>query len=252
LSGGEISKHFKVESIVFDLFHTLVDPEDFRPRDFDRTKKVAEIFHLDPEAFSKYWKDTFPERCTKPRKTVDFIEDYVVKLTGKPCSKVDLGLADLNMGRYQDLAIKNPDTAIRQTLGSLEYYGYKLGLLANVEEREVAAWPYSPIAEHFDAVCFSCEIGAMKPAKEAYAMVLDRLKASAQNSIYIGSGELAGAKEAGFGLVFFMRGFVAHNGLRTREELKSLESTADYTLENFRLLPTLIEEIEGKKKASVS
>lgn len=241
------AKHFKVQSAVFDLFHTLVDPEDYRPKDFRRTDKIAELFRLDPEEFLAYWSGILQERCTKPKKTIDYVQEYVWKITGKPCSRQDLTIAELILGRYQDLAIKNPDTVVRQTLASLKYNGLKLGLLSNVDEREVSAWPYSPLASLFDTVCFSYEIGCMKPSKEAYSIVLDNLRASAQSSVYVGDGsdnELRGARDAGFGLVIFMRGHVAKNGLRTQDEIGEFRDIADFTIENLTALPSVIEKVE--------
>jgi len=45
-----------LRAVVFDLFHTLVDPEEFRPRDFDRAGRVAEILGLDSAAFRLFWE----------------------------------------------------------------------------------------------------------------------------------------------------------------------------------------------------
>ena len=242
------TKHFKVQSVVFDLFHTLVDPEDYRPKDFTMTSKVAELFKLDQDAFSKYWSETLVERCTsRSRKTLDYVEKYVQKTIGKPCSKDDLMIAEFILGRYQDLAIRNPDPMVRQTLAKLKYNGVKLGLLSNVDEREVSAWPYSSLASLFDAVCFSCESGYMKPSKEAYSLVLNRLGTLAQSSIYVGDGgseELAGAKDAGFGFVVFMRGYVAKNGLKSQEEIRKLVTIADLAIDNLTEVPFLIDEVE--------
>jgi FMN phosphatase YigB (HAD superfamily) len=140
------AKHrFKIQTLVIDVFHTLVDPEDYRPKDFRRTDKIAELFKIDPEAFAKYWSEILEQRCTKQKKTIDYVQEYVSKITGKSCSKKDLAMAELILGRYQDLAIRNPDILVPQTVASLKYYGLKLGLLSNVDEREVAAWLYSPL-----------------------------------------------------------------------------------------------------------
>ncbi len=229
---------------MFDLFHTLVDPEDYRPKDFRRTQKIAELFNLDPREFAKYWAETLPERCTKPRKTVEYVADYVTKITGKPASRPVLAVAELTLGRYQDLAIKNPSTSIRQTVARLKYDFIELGLLSNADEREVSAWPTSPLASEIDAVCFSYDIGYMKPSKEAYSIVLDKLGVPAQSSAYVGDGpeELQGAKDAGFGMVVFTREHVGRNGIRTPEEIKRASEIADVTLDKLSELPPLIEK----------
>ena len=236
-------KQYKIRAIVFDLFHTLVDPEEYRPKEFQRAHKIAELFNLDPNEFAKYWAETLPERCTHPRKAVEYVSDYVMKTTGKPASRPELAVAELTLGRYQDLAIKNPDTSIRQTLARLKYDFIALGLLSNADEREVSAWPVSPFASEIDAVCFSYNVGCMKPAKEAYSIVLRKLEVPAESAAYVGDGpeELQGAKDAGFGMVVFTREYVGKNGFRTSDEVKKASEIATFTIDKLSELPLLIE-----------
>jgi putative hydrolase of the HAD superfamily len=87
----------------------------------------------------------------------------------------------------------------------------------------------------------------MKPSKKAYSIVMDKLNSLAQSSVYVGDegdDELQGANAAGFGLVIFMRGHVAKNGLRT-QEVAGFTQVADFSIDNFAELPTLIERIES-------
>ena len=246
----EVWKHLslKIEGIVFDLFHTLVDPEDFRPTDFKRTEKIADLFKLDKEDFTKFWESNYRARYTSDsKKVVDYVEEYVTKTLGKPPSKQDLMLAELILGRYQDLAIEKPRPMVRGVLSSLRARGIKLGLLSNADEREARSWKGSSLATLFDSVCFSFEIGYMKPSKEAYSIALDRLGVLAQSCVYVGDGgegELNGAKEAGFGVTVFMKGFVSRNGLRSFEELKAFALASDYTIDSLADLLLLVSKIE--------
>ena len=52
--GGKTGRQKTMRFIVFDLFHTLVDPEDFRPKDFHRAERIASLLQIDPDAFSSY------------------------------------------------------------------------------------------------------------------------------------------------------------------------------------------------------
>jgi hypothetical protein len=71
---------FRVESVVFDLFHTIVDPEDFRPIAFHRADKIADIFNLDPHKFREFWESTKHEGCTsRSKKVIDYVQEYVTK-----------------------------------------------------------------------------------------------------------------------------------------------------------------------------
>lgn len=246
------SKQFQVQSIVFDLFHTLVDPEDYRPRDFKRSEKIADLFKLDKEEFRKYWDSMLNARCTSgSRKVLSYVEEYVTKVTGKSPSKQDLIFAELVLGRYQDLAIEKPRPMLIGALSALKSQGIKLGLLSDSDEREVRAWPKSTIVPFFDSCCFSFEIGYTKPSKEAYSIVLDKLGATAQSSIFVGDGggdELKGAREAGFGAVVFMKGFVSKNGLRSAEEIRNFSLESDYTIDTLGELVLVIDKVQGKLK----
>ncbi|HLC11218.1 MAG TPA: HAD family hydrolase, partial [Candidatus Bathyarchaeia archaeon] len=151
---------------------------------------------------------------------------------------------DKEMGRYQDMAILNPRHDIASAIQILAQRGLKLGLLSNCDEREIRRWPDSPLAQYFNATCFSCDIGFTKPHPKAFSIVLERLGTSPQEAAYVGDGgskELEGARQAGFGLVVLMEGFVANNGLRTPDELETLRRTADIVLSQIGELPKLLE-----------
>jgi len=227
------------ETIVFDLFHTVVDPEDFRPKNERRTRIAAELLNVDEQAFSSYWSETLPVRNTRRSETVTkLLRDYLAR-EGRRADPGTLEKIDYEMGRYQDMAILNPRPDVLAALRALSDRGMKLGVLSNCDEREVRQWSNSPLAACFDAVCFSCDIGHVKPEPQAYAEILDRLGAVARRSVYVGDGgsnELAGAKKAGFGLVAFMAGFVATDGLRKPEELKIFERTADVSINDISQL----------------
>jgi putative hydrolase of the HAD superfamily len=237
-------KKLRVQGIVFDLFRTLVDPDELTPRDFQKTKKIAELFNLDPIAFSKYWNDLTQIRNTsKSKKTINLIEDYVVKNTGRPPTKGDILVADTILGRYHDRSLQDPKSDVISALHNLKFKGVRLGVLSNTDERQVAMWFRSPLSGVIDAACFSFEIGFEKPAKEAYSAVLVKLGVPAGSSIYVSDGEsddLKGAKEAGFGTTVFMEGFVSRDGTRTSEENRTSENTADKTIQRISELEEMI------------
>ena len=152
--------------------------------------------------------------------------------------------ADYEWGRYQDIAILRPRPAVVSALRALRSKGMKLGLLSNCDEREFREWPHSLLAPLFDTVCPSYRIGYAKPSVRAYEIVLSTLETKASWSVFVGdggSGELEGAKEAGFGQVVFMKGFVSKNGLRTPRELASLQQTADTSVDSLEELVLLLE-----------
>jgi len=226
---------FGFGGVVFDLFHTLADPERFRPPDFHRAFFTAAFFGLDPTAVRRAWEAGAEGRITDRAFTLERTVRELLREAGRPePTSLELERYDREVGRYQDEALLRPDEPTLRALAGLRSAGRRLGLLSNVEERDTRAWERSPLRPFFDAVSFSVDLGAAKPAPEAYLAVLTGLGLAPRECVYVGDGgsdELAGARRVGFGLVIFMRGHVSH-GFRSPEACRLFEDTADVTVDD--------------------
>lgn len=225
------------DAVVFDLFHTLVDPEDFRPPNFRRLNEVADIIEVDLEPFSAFWAETSRERTTTPIRTVDLVARFA-EGTGKHLSDNQRIAVDDIMGRYQDLAIANPRPGIIALVGKLVRH-VRLGLVSNCHEREVRSWPTSPLAPMFTSVGFSHETGFRKPELESYFSVLHALDVDPARAAFVGnggSGELSGARLAGFGLVVHCNVFDAHNDLVDSSGQRQRRAQADVSAQTITQL----------------
>ncbi len=220
--------------IVFDLFHTLVDPEAFRPRGFSRLRHAATVLGVDEADLSRYWDQMSLRRNTDASIGVAGLLAEYLRRAGRTASAALLEEVEAAFGRYQDQAIMQPEAAVVAALQTWRGKGLRLGVLSNADAREARTWGASPLASLVDAACFSCEIGVAKPDRRAYQAVLDRLGLPAAVCLFVGdggSGELAGARAAGFRVVVFMRGHVARSGLRPPPELARLAAEADGTVD---------------------
>lgn len=228
--------------VVFDLFHTLVDPEDFRPKEFRRAVAVSEVLGFDKDEFVPYWKSTEAARLISPRPETELMKEFALQ-RGILLTDDKLRAADEVLGRYTGLAVLNPSKEALDFLGGLTKTGLRLGILSNTVPSDARFWPRSPLAGFFAAAVFSHEVGRAKPDPEAYRVVLSRLGADASSSAFVGNGghdELAGAKRLGFGRVIFMRRFVGTNGLWPESELGGFAREADATAMDFEELGTLL------------
>jgi putative hydrolase of the HAD superfamily len=220
-------------AVVFDLFHTIVDPEDFRPKDHHRAEQAAKLLRVDTTKFSSYWSKTLSIRNTSRSMTpIHLVEQFLAR-EGLTRDKELLAKVDYELGQFQDMALLNPRSEIVSALRSLRDRGLKLGLLTNCDSREARQWPNSPMAPFFHSACFSYDIGVMKPELRAYETVLERLGEIGKRTVYVGDGgsnELEGAKRAGIKLIVFMEGFVVSNGLRKPNEIEGFRRVADVTI----------------------
>ena len=239
-----LDKNFRAHAVVFDLFTSVVDPDDFRPKEFNIIAKIAEVFNLDSTAFTKYWNDSVHVRNTsRSRKPLDLIEDYLARNNCRLPSKGDMLIADTLLGRYFDLALQNPKPDVTFALHNLKYQGLKLGLLSNTNSREISTWFRSPLSGVFETTSFSCNIGFESPSLEAYNHVVNRLGVVASSCVYVSGGGarmLKGAKDAGFGMIIFMEGFVAKHHTLTDQEIAESEAVADATIQRVSELEELL------------
>lgn len=224
------------QALVFDLFHTLIDPERFRPRSFHRVQATAELLGLDGEHFAEFWRERHKALNRDSRLTVKHELRRYLLAQGKEVEEAKLLQADELMGRYQEMALLQVEPKVVEVVAALHQH-FRLGLLSDAHEREIRNWDRSPLQPHFDVACFSCKIGFAKPDERAFAAVLDRLGVEANEAVYIGDGgsqEFQGARSIGFQSIVFLRAYVSSNGLRTPEQLDALEAQADIVLDDHR------------------
>lgn len=205
--------HHKV--VVFDLFHTLVDPDDFRPSGFRRLEAAAAVLGVPFSTLQLAWDEALPE-LVRGRESVRGLLRRVAHESGRPARTMDIAPAAEPLGRYQDLALLHPRREIIQLLEHLD--GWTVGLLTNCHDRDVEAWAQSPLRPWIDHAVFSIKIHAAKPDQAAYEAILGALDVPAKNVVYVGNGgddELAGASAIGIGQIVH---FAAFDDMRQRTD----------------------------------
>ena len=217
-----------MRGIVFDLFHTLVDPEDFRPRESWRLRHVAETIDANGRDLVMFWKDTYFERTTSPVSGTALVLRYAAD-NGIDLSESQVADITDHLGDYQDIALDRPRPDVLESVASMAG-AHELALLSNCYLEEVAAWPRSPLAPHFVGAAFSYAIGFRKPDHSAYLAATRLLGVEPGECAFVGNGgsnELSGAKSAGFGLVVHQNQFNQSDGLVTAEEQQRRAAEAD-------------------------
>jgi putative hydrolase of the HAD superfamily len=233
----------RLEAVVFDLFHTLVDPEDFRPGEFDRAGEVARALGVEPGPFRGVWEGQLADLVCCADRPADRAVAYA-RAQGREVLPAVWAEVDDILGRYQDLALEHPRSEVVGALGELRRLGFRLGLLSNAHERDVRSWERSPLRRLIDGAVFSCNLGTAKPAAGAYRAALEAVGTAAGRAAFVadgGSGELAGARRHGFGLVVLVSGPALRSGLRDAGQVALLAGEADLHLTGVEHLPALLE-----------
>lgn len=230
-----------MDGIVFGLFHTLVDPEDFRPKNVWRLRTVAETIGANGRDLVMFWKDTYRERTTTPVPGTDLILRYADE-NGIGLDQAQLAEIDRAMGDYQDAAIEQPRPDVLAAVADLASR-FDLAVLSNCYVEEVRAWPGSPLEPFFATTAFSYAIGARKPERDAYLAATDGLGLSPDVCTFVGNGgsnELTGAVDAGFAFAVHQNQFDAVNGLVSEESQERRAAQAHQQITDLAELSSLL------------
>ena len=230
-------------AFVFDLFHTLVDPEQFRLPGFRRVEVVADVCGLDRDRFSAFWSAIYVERETTPIDLVALVERFC-ETEREPLTADERASVDEILGMCQDEALRAPEPRVVELVAKLARRR-PIGVLSNCHRREVRCWGESPLARHVTVFGRSCDIGAMKPDLRPYRWMAEQLRIEPGESVYVGNGssdELAGARRAGFGYVVHCNVFDRSNGLVEQNEQLRRASQADTTVDTVDELGDALSE----------
>lgn len=233
-----------IGAVVFDLFHTLVDPEPHYPAGYDKRGSIASVAGVERAGLVAFWEETYVQRETTTIDLVDLIDRHCTAM-GVPLATDARDAIDEILGVGVDHAIREPDPEIVELLDRVRR-GAAVGILSNCHEREVRHWHESPLAVRCDVFGRSSRIGAMKPDPSAFEWILDRLGVPAASSAYVGNGgsdELVGAREVGFATVVHCNVYDRRQGMIEPAEQRRRAAQADVSVDSIDEMIAVVESI---------
>lgn len=236
-----------IEAAVFDVLYTLVHPAEY-PNGGDRITWLAGLLGIATAEMKAQWAAFEPQLESGRAPAIPPLGPELTWLTqlaadvGTPIRSDTLALVERQWDLTQRQALLDPSADTIEALAGLRSLNLRIAALSNTHGLELRTWTLSPLAGLVDAVGFSHQIGAVKPARAAYTSVLHRLGVAAGSAAYVGDGsndELLGARRAGFALVIL----AAEAASRfAPDQLPTLSAQADLTVRNLKDLPTAITE----------
>lgn len=190
-----------IRAVIFDLFETLITEYSNGLRKVSRVSRdYQDLIGISNNEFSKEWNNrqelrmtgSFPDYFSVMKDIIEkqslIYEDTVIKV--------------LYRERVHEKSVPFLDIQeeIIDLLKVLRKKDIKLGLISNCTEQEVQSWKSSNLAQYFDEVIFSYQVGFAKPDNRIYELILSRLGIKANEVIFVGDGgsnELDGASKNG-------------------------------------------------------
>lgn len=222
-----------MKAAFFDLFFTLIRP------DYGCGIKEYDILGLSAAEWEQYAENPqlYQERALGRIQSEAEIIDKILASIPMECSGMQKRQVQKAREERMRNALLNVPTEVLETLEYMKRKHIKIGLISNADTIDCKYWKESALAPLFDDVIFSCNVGVLKPDTRIYRLAMERMGVMSHESIFVGdggSGELAGAKEAGMWTVFTE--FLEH---KAAEEKKKIMLYADYYVEDFRKITVI-------------
>lgn len=166
-------------ALIFDLYGTLIHLDE---RPFQRG--IARLVDADRRGWIEFLRDVL---VVRPFATREAFVDALLERFPPPAGAERAATRERALELLAaEIAGARVEPAARSVLGFLRRRGLKLGLLTNSASPFREPFERFELAGSFDAVLFSCDLGAKKPAAASYAAALAALGVAAEEAMMIG------------------------------------------------------------------
>ncbi|BCJ94457.1 haloacid dehalogenase [Anaerocolumna cellulosilytica] len=215
-----------IKAIFFDLFFTLINPKYSRENEYD-------VLGISAAEWEKYAEDDvlYEERARGRVKSEKEIIDKIVRMMPYDLKDEQKQIILHRREERMKRALLEIDNKILACLRQLHKSNIKIGLISNADVIDTKYWYESPLAEFFDSVIFSCNIGMLKPEMGIYDVAMKRLHVLPEESVFVGDGgsnEMYGAKMAGMRTIF-----TEYLESKANSQKEQIMKYADYHVKNF-------------------
>ena len=199
------TRHLK--AVIFDYGNTLIEFSHAQVTACDTALAGALARHFGTPDAARLKEIRDNDRMA-PYRTPEFRENNLVEITANlvrdlfGVEPTGEQIADVLRTRYEVFVrVVQADPYVAQVLERLGRR-YKLGLLSNYPDGDAirASLERTDLAQYFDAVVVSGDLGVVKPHPAPYLTILSALRVKASQAVLVGDnwlGDIQGAKGAG-------------------------------------------------------
>ena len=214
-----------VESVVFDVGGTLIDPASSVGEIYASVASEHGWTGLDAKRldgqFHEAWKSKkeFHYRLEDWEEMV--IQSFAGVLEPSACSDIFPTL----YRRFEDPSNWLVHEDVLPTLDALAGRGFRLGIISNWDQRLKPLLSALRLDGFFEWICISCDVGFEKPSSVIFEHALSRMGLPPNRILYVGDQwdeDVLGARQVGMHSKLIDRG--SHGGSDTLKRLTDLEA----------------------------
>ncbi|MQG21818.1 MAG: HAD family hydrolase [SAR202 cluster bacterium] len=206
----------KIDTIVFDYGHTLIDLAPFETILEPYQKGISEILKLAHPNRSDhmeiahrivlYMEETINRSYNENRQEDELILGEIVQ-SALSTEEVNLSHSDceriVEMDHQLHGTLSTVPSTTLETLIKLKTNGFRLGVMSNTVfvKKWIHLLPILNSSNLLDAVVFSSDIGVRKPNHLTYETILNELKAQKEQALFVGDRiieDIRGPQNFGF------------------------------------------------------
>lgn len=221
-----------IDAVSFDLWFTLIWEDDDGAKEY-RDKRVDVLYKwlsryvdVDYDDVLKYYELTGHIRMLTP---IPSLIKYIGSMSGVELDDETV-IKIANEYIYSTLSLKpNIAEEAAEVLEVLDERGYPIGILTNTSFNEFGVRKLldnAGLGKYVDAVVSSCDIGYMKPSREAFIAMIDKLGVEPMNLLHVGDSyldDVVGAVSTGVRSVLYTglwKYYRVYSGFRDRPLVK--------------------------------
>jgi putative hydrolase of the HAD superfamily len=174
-----------IRAVIFDLYDTLLYLTD--PIVQETRHAIALRAGVDPDAWAGLWRGNVVDRMLgKMGGLDDEIRGMLQQLGPAPPPALVAGLVEEQIAGWARAVTLYPETL--PVLAALRQRGLKLGLISNCSADAGATVARIGLADFFDAITLSCDVGLMKPDPAIYQHTCEALGVTPPESMFVADG----------------------------------------------------------------